>query len=128
MAVRRSSEKAAPRADARRNRARVLEVARQAVDLARQAPAGSREGCVAYYLLDEGLPNLEKRVRRRVPWRQRGLRFLYRHPTLLYLGSLAGLTGAITGGFLFAAHALGVFSPSILVSDAFKLVLTDIGF
>jgi hypothetical protein len=30
---------------------------------------------------DEGLPELEKRLRRRIPWRERWLRFLHRHPT-----------------------------------------------
>ncbi len=92
-----------------------LTVARRAVELASQAPANSRKGCVAYYLLDEGLPELEKRVGRRVPWRQRRLRFLYRHPTPLYLGSLTALTGAILGGYLFGALTRGVVSPLMLV-------------
>jgi cyclic beta-1,2-glucan synthetase len=99
---------------ARQAKTSELEVARQAVDLAKQAAADTREGCVAYYLLDEGLPDLEKRVGRSVPWRQRALRFLYRHPTVLYLGSLTVLIGSITGGFLFAAYTLGVLSPMML--------------
>ena len=52
---------------------------------------------------------------RRVPWRERRLRFLYRHPTLLYLGGLAALTAGIVSAFLFAAHALGVSSPLMLL-------------
>ena len=79
------------------------------------APRDSREGCVAFYLLDEGLPELEKRVGRRVPWRERRLRFLYRHPTLLYLGSLAALTTGIASAFLFAAHTLGVVRRLMLL-------------
>jgi cyclic beta-1,2-glucan synthetase len=83
-----------------RSRCVVEEVARQsktsewiverlAVELAQQAPLGSREGCIAYYLLDDGLPILEKRIARRVSWRLRKRRFLYRHATTLYLGESA---------------------------------------
>ncbi len=89
-------------------------VARQAVDLAKQAPANSREGCVAYYLLDAGLPQLEERVKRRVPWNQLLLRLVYLHPTLLYLGSLTALTVGTIFTFLFGAHKQGVISPTVL--------------
>ena len=90
-------------------------VARLAVELAQQAPVRSREGCIAYYLLDEGLPKLEKRIARRVPWRLRRLRFLYGHATPVYLGSLGAVTVGIAGGFVLAAHALGVVSPLLLL-------------
>ena len=63
-------------AAARQSKFSEWDVARLAVDLAQPAPRGSREQCVAYYLLDEGLPELEKRLRRRIPWRERWLRFL----------------------------------------------------
>jgi cyclic beta-1,2-glucan synthetase len=102
-------------ATARQSKTPEWVVARQAVELAQQAPAGSRKGCTAYYLLDEGLPQLEKRVGGRVSWGQRRLRFVYRHPTPVYLGSLAALSAGIVGGFLFAAYALGVDSPLMLL-------------
>jgi hypothetical protein len=57
-------------AAARQSKVSEWDVARLAVDLAQPAPRGSRERCVAYYLLDEGLPELEKRLRRRIPWRE----------------------------------------------------------
>jgi cyclic beta-1,2-glucan synthetase len=85
-----------------------LDVARQVVEVANQAASHSLSGCTAYHLLDDGLPTLERRLGARVPWRERQLRFFYRHPTLLYLGGLALLTAAIGGGFLFTAHAAGV--------------------
>src|SRR5437899_5133893 len=47
---------------ARQSKTSEWDVARLAVELAEQARFRSREGCVAYYLLDEGLPNLEKRI------------------------------------------------------------------
>ena len=102
-------------AAARQSKFSEWEVARLAVDLARPAPRGSREQCVAHYLLDEGLPELEKRLRRRIPWRERWLRFLHRHGTLLYLGSLAALTAGLSGAFRFAAHSAGVASQGMLL-------------
>src|SRR5439155_12815062 len=90
-------------------------VVRLAVELAQQAPVCSREGCIAYYLLDEGLPKLEKRIARRVPGRLRRLRFLYRHSTPVYQGTVVAVTVGIAGGFVLAAHALGVVSPLLLL-------------
>ena len=90
-------------------------MARLTVDLAQPVPSGSREHCVAYYLLDEGLPELEKRLRRSVPWRERWLRILRRHPTAVYLGSLAALIAGISGAFLWEARAAGVTSPAALL-------------
>ena len=100
---------------ARQSRSTEWSVARLAVELAQSAEPGSREGCVAFYLLDEGLAKLEKRVGRRLLWRERRLRFLYRHPALIYLGGLATLTSGILSAFLFAAHSMRVNSPSILL-------------
>src|SRR5262249_9363121 len=71
--------------------------------------------CVAFYLLDKGLPELESRVGRRLSWRERGLRFLYRHPALLYLGGLVTLTASTVSLFLVAAHTMGVASPVMLL-------------
>src|SRR5712691_4270307 len=47
---------------ARQSKSSELEVARQVVELAEHAPHASLERCVAYYLLDEGLLELERRV------------------------------------------------------------------
>jgi len=102
-------------AAARQSQSSEWDVARLAVDLAQPAPRGSREQCVAYYLLDEGLPELEKRLRRRIPWRERWLRLVHRHPTSLYLGSLAALTAGLSGAFQLAAHRAGVASPGMLL-------------
>src|SRR5881398_808128 len=62
-----------------------------------------------------GMPHVEKRIARRVPWRLRRLRFLYGHATPVYLGSLGSVTVGIAGGFVLAAHALGVVSPLLLL-------------
>ena len=100
---------------ARQSKTTEWDVARLAVQLAQGAPRDTREGCVAFYLLDDGLPELEKRVGRRLPWREWRLRVLYRHPTLFYLGSFVTLTTGIVSAFLFAAHTVGVSSPLMLL-------------
>ncbi len=100
---------------ARQSKSSEWSVARLAIELAQGRASNSREGCVAFYLLDEGLLELERRVGRRLSWRERRLRFLYRHPALLYLGGIAILTIGIVTVFLFAAHAMGVSSPLMLV-------------
>jgi cyclic beta-1,2-glucan synthetase len=100
---------------ARHSKSTEWNVARLAVELAQSGEQGSREGCVAFYLLDDGLAQLERRVGRRLLWRERRLRFLYRHPVLVYLGGLATLTTGIVSTFLFVAHAVRVSSPSILL-------------
>ena len=86
-------------------------VASQAVELSQTASADSRKGCVAYYLLDEGRSQLEKLVKSRVSWGQRRLRFLCRHPGLIYIGSVLLGTAILCGAFLAIAAALGVASP-----------------
>jgi len=91
------------------------DVARLAVTLAESAAEGSRERCVAYYLLDEGLSGLEKLLRCRVTWRERGLRALRRRPTFFYLGSFAAITAGIMAAFLFAAGSAGVTSQIMLL-------------
>jgi cyclic beta-1,2-glucan synthetase len=102
-------------AAARQSKFSECDVARLAVDLAQPAPPGSREQCVAYCLLDEGLPELEKRLRRRIRWREAWRRFLHRHPTFFYLGSLAALTAGLSGAFRFAAYSVGVTSQGMLL-------------
>ena len=104
---------------ARHSRFSEWEVARLAVELAQTAPPGSREQCVAYHLLDQGLPELEKRLSCRIPWRERRLRFLLRHPTVLYLGSLATLTTALSISFGLVAYSSGSVSQVILLTLGF---------
>ena len=100
---------------ARHSKSTEWSVARLAVELAQTGKQGSREGCVAFYLLDDGLAELERRLGRRLLWRERRLRFLYRHPVLTYLGGLATLTTGIVSTFLLVTHSMGVSSPSILL-------------
>src|SRR5438093_1703144 len=85
------------------------------VQWAQQGWRRTRVHCVAFYLLDEGLAELESCVGRRIAWRERGLRFLYRRPALVYLGGMIILTAGILSAFLATAHAIGVRSPLMLL-------------
>ena len=107
---------------ARHSKCSELHVARSVVELSEHGLPDSLERCTAYYLLDKGLPELEKRVGRRVPWRERRLRFIYGHPTLLYLGGLAALTLALTGGFLFVAYTAEIALPLLVLLGALALI------
>ncbi len=67
------------------------EVAKLAVDLARR-PAGegdSRCGHVGYYLVDDGLPELERAAKMRPPIQEAVGKSLGKHPLLVYLGGIA---------------------------------------
>jgi cyclic beta-1,2-glucan synthetase len=99
-----------------------LEVARQVVEVANHATSQTLDGCIAYHLLDDGQPALERRLGCRVPWRERQLRFFYRHPTLLYLGGLALLTAALGAAFLFAAHAAGASLLALILLGLLALI------
>jgi hypothetical protein len=100
---------------ARQSKLPEWDVARLAVDLAQSAPPGSRQQCVAYYLVDEGLSELKKRLRHGTAWRERCLRFPQRHRTLFYLSGLAALTMGLSGTFWFAARSAGLVSQWTLL-------------
>ena len=95
---------------ARRSKVSEWDVARLAVDLAQSAPPCSRQQCVAYYLVDDGLSELKKRLLRGTAWREQCLRFPERHRAFLYLSGLAALTAALSGAFWFAARSAGLVS------------------
>ena len=71
------------------------EIARLAVHLASQQKSASRHGHIGYYLIDKGLPELE----RAAGVRKSTLTVLHgwssRHPLSLYLGSIALLTAIL---------------------------------
>ena len=87
---------------ARRSGRTETEVARLAIDLAREtAGAGghdARTTHVGYYLVDKGLPQLERSARVRFSAFAAVRRACLRHPLTIYLGGVAALTLAARGG------------------------------
>ncbi len=97
---------------ARKGRLTESEVARTAVDLAHaaaQSDGGDRAAHVGFYLLDKGLPELERAagVRlRRVEYLRRAMGAF---PLPLYLGSIALVTAVITLGLMTLAAGMSVW-------------------
>jgi len=101
----------------KRSKVSEIDVAQKAVALASAAagsPAGdSRLRHVGYYLLGNGLLELERVFRYKPSLRGRVGRLFRRHPTFVYLGALALLTAlflvpALAYFHLFGGHGIGL--------------------
>ena len=89
------------------------EVARKAVELARAgAPIDAEAGTdkrarhVGFYLIDKGVPELERAMEVRLPGFEVLRRTAGRFPLLLYLGGIAVITALIAGSMLVEARAV----------------------
>ena len=85
------------------------EVARKAIQLAQQGAARNggddRAAHVGFYLIDKGLPQLERTAEVRLSTSEALQRTSGRFPLLLYLGTIVLMTAIFTGGLLAKAHA-----------------------
>ena len=105
------------------------EVAKKAIELARSSAAGQggddRRAHVGFYLIDNGLPELERAVAVKVSiartWRRIGERF----PLAVYLGAIALITGGFTAGLAANAHAVGLNRAVLVLVVAACLVATS---
>ena len=101
---------------AMRTRASEPEVARRVVEFARQAqehdPQTGARAHVGYYLIDEGLAELERALKYRPRVTERARRAALEYPTLCYLGSFALITALIL---------------TLLVLNAYRLSATPLG-
>ncbi|HUL14012.1 MAG TPA: cyclic beta 1-2 glucan synthetase, partial [Methylococcaceae bacterium] len=88
------------------------EVARLAIQLAHESAAvkGSddRTAHVGFYLIDRGLPQLERAAEVRLPTAEALQRVFCRYPLLLFLGAITLMTVSFTGSLLVKAHADGL--------------------
>lgn len=87
-----------------------VEVARRALRLANDAVArgeGEAREHVGFYLVDKGLPSLEKAAEVKLSFKESLWRFSRRHPLLCYTGAIALFTLGLTGILLNEAHAYG---------------------
>ncbi|HEX8845944.1 MAG TPA: glucoamylase family protein [Pyrinomonadaceae bacterium] len=110
----------------KRARAKELEVARLAVELARAAngtdSAHERHAHVGFYLIDDGLAELERRFNYSPRPLESVRRAALRHPTLTYLGLLFALTALITGFLVFFAAWAGASAPVLVIFGLLSLV------
>ena len=83
------------------------EVAKKAVDLAQESfetkGMDDRSSHVGFYLIDKGLPDLEKAAGMRLSLKDVFGRFVFRSPLLCYLGSITLAVALITTGVLLLA-------------------------
>src|SRR5450759_3589814 len=88
------------------------EVARKAIQLAHEGAVrkdgNDRAAHVGFYLIDKGLPQLERTAEVRLATAEALQRIGRRFPLLLYLGTIVLLTAIFTGGLLAKAHAGGL--------------------
>jgi cellobiose phosphorylase len=97
---------------AKEGRLEEAEVARKAIQLARAGAAGKGSGDrvahVGFYLIDHGLPELERAAAVEVSMVDACRRIGKRFPLPIYLGAIAVIAGASTAGLAANAHAAGV--------------------
>ena len=92
---------------ARSSRLSEREVARHAIHLAQQGGGGgdARKAHVGFYLIDKGVPQLERTVEVHLSTSEAFQRTSGRFPLLLYVGTIVLMTGVFTGGLLALAYA-----------------------
>jgi cyclic beta-1,2-glucan glucanotransferase len=96
---------------AKNSRRSESEVVREAIRLAREAAAkddgDDRAAHVGFYLIDRGLPQLERSAGVRRSPLEVPRRLSRRFPLLIYLGMITVITAIFTGSLLAKAHASG---------------------
>ncbi len=117
---------------AKKSRLSEVEVARKAVELARAGAAvdaGSgkdeRGGHVGFYLIDKGLPIIERAVDARYSSAEALRRMVIRMPLHVYLGTIALITAIIGGSLL--VQALDVVMPVVVFDWVIDWALLPIG-
>lgn len=83
-------------------------VARRAVELATKAGDDDHRGLVAFYLLSDGVTQLEEELSVRSPFQIRFTRAVRRHATAVYLGGVAGMTSCLLAFTMALAWEAGV--------------------
>ena len=116
---------------ARRARQQEVEVAQRAVLLARQAvatdPANDRRHHVGYYLISRGRFALEQELKYPPGARERFSRFVFKHPALGYLGTIAGMTALMIVSLLAYAARRGATTLDLwLVAIAVLIPVSEL--
>ncbi len=124
---------------AKHSRLSECDVARKAIQLAHQGKteigggADERTAHVGFYLIDKGLPQLERVAEARLSAGEALRRLGSRCPLLLYLGTIALLTAVFAGSFLEKAEADGLVAwmlaliavPAVLGASQLAVALVN---
>jgi cyclic beta-1,2-glucan synthetase len=104
-------------------------VARKAIQLAREGAdnQGSfdREAHVGFYLIDKGLPQLERAVKARLSIAEAFRRMTSQFPLLFYLGAITLVTVLLSGGLSAKAHGGGLHGWPLAVFGILALMGTS---
>jgi hypothetical protein len=105
------------------------DVAAKAIQLTRASVAekgrDDRAAHVGFYLIDEGLPELERAAAVEGSRVAAVRRIARRFPLLLYLGAIAVIAGVLTAGLVANAHAAGVNSETLALVVMLSLLATS---
>ena len=105
------------------------EVATQAIAMARASAAAKgaddRTAHVGFYLIDKGLPELERAAAVNGTLLGTLGAFGKRHSLTLYLGAIASITGALTAGLAASAHAAGSSGGMVALAVGLSLIATS---
>ena len=111
---------------AKRSRLHEADVAREAIVLASESAARNgpddRTAHVGFYLVDKGLPQVERAMEVRLPLLETLQRMTGRFSLHLYLGSITLLTVILSGALLAKAHAGGLRDWLLALFGALSLL------
>ena len=114
---------------ARSSRLSEREVARHAIHLAQQGASGNggddRETHVGFYLIDKGVPQLERAAEVRLSSAEALQRTSGRFPSLLYVGTIVLMSVLFTGGLLAQAYAEDVEGWFLALVGLLSLLCTS---
>src|SRR6185436_7319696 len=99
-----------------------LEIAQRVLSLAEAAEQNSARAHVGYFLIDEGLPQLEGEVSCRLSFGEFARRLVARHATGVYLGGLILLSGLLSGLLVLGVIAGGGGLALIVVTALLGLI------
>ena len=81
-----------------------------------------RSAHVGYFLIDRGLPELEKAAHARIRWGRRSLRLTKRAPLLVYLGGIGGMTLLISAIAISYARQSGASVGILIIPTLLSLI------
>jgi cyclic beta-1,2-glucan synthetase len=107
----------------KRTRTNELDIGQAAIDLAAHADENAHaQRHVGYYLIDAGLTQLESKFRYQPGTTERFRRFLLRHSTGAYLGTLTVMTVLVMVLLLYFVYQQGAGWPFLIVTALLALI------
>ena len=114
---------------ARRTKIDELKVARKVIEVSagayRRDPSDRRRSHIGFYLIDDGILEIERAFDYRPPISERIVSFILKYPTFSYLGSAALLTAVVTFLLVYTAAYFGASLPLMIAFGLLSLILAS---